>query len=95
MNLLPHLQDRTEIARASVFGEGFAHDIADISTPEASLLYRWCISDRWKLIVPHGKEPTELYDVVADRWEKKNLAADSAAKVKELRGKLDGWWKPE
>lgn len=33
----------TPIDRDTIFGEGFAHDIADIDNPEASLLYRWCI----------------------------------------------------
>ncbi|MGK0203679.1 MAG: arylsulfatase A-like enzyme, partial [Planctomycetota bacterium] len=38
--------------RQTVFGEIFAHDVADVDDPSRSLLYRWFINDRWKLIVP-------------------------------------------
>ena len=36
--------------RKEVFGEGFAHDVADVHDPEASLLYRWIVKDQWKLL---------------------------------------------
>ena len=34
------------IERNTLFGESFAHVIADIEKPEASLLYRWVI---WRI----------------------------------------------
>ena len=92
-NLLEHLSGKP-LSRNTLYGDIYAHDVADIDRPAASLLYRWCITDQWKIIAPHGDKPAELYDVVADPWEKKDLAQGNAAKVEELRGKLDAWWKP-
>jgi uncharacterized sulfatase len=51
-----------EWTRPIIFGEGFAHDVADVDRPAASLLFRWCINEgrfgnpssgRLKLIIPH------------------------------------------
>ena len=39
--------------RDAIFGEAFAHDIADVDDPTASLLYRWVIEGRFKLLVHH------------------------------------------
>jgi uncharacterized sulfatase len=57
LDLLPNLRDGTRITRNAIFGEGFAHDIADIAKPEASLLYRWCIEGPWKLILTYDAAP--------------------------------------
>jgi len=35
---------------------------------------------------------SELYDVLADPTEEKNLAADKPEIVKALTAKLDAWW---
>jgi uncharacterized sulfatase len=63
LNLLELLADGRPLDRHAVFGEGFAHDIADLEDPEASLLYRWCIDDSatrrdragpiWKLLLTY------------------------------------------
>lgn len=93
VNLLEHTASKP-LTRDTVYGDIYAHDVADIDRPAASLLYRWCIAGDWKIIAPTGNTKAELYNVVADPWEKKDLAAANSEKVKELRGKLDAWWKP-
>lgn len=80
-------------ARTTIFGEDFAHDMADIEDPTKSLEARYVIDGNYKLIAfTDGK--SELYDLKNDPWEKKNLAAEQADKVAELTAKLDDWWKP-
>ena len=92
-------------ARDTLFGEGFAHDIADVDDPAASLLYRWCIEGRWKLVVTHtgrlgraaalhpnlGRAP-ELYALERDPHETRNLAEANPDVARRLLAKLDGWW---
>lgn len=104
-NLLPLLKTGQATPRQEVFGEGFAHDIADIQRPEASLLYRWVIHDRWKLLLTYDgkmgryakhhanieKRP-QLYDLLADPHETNNLAATEPVKVDMLAAKIASWW---
>ena len=79
--------------RAAVFGEIFAHDVADIDDPARSLLFRWMVAGRWKLIVPAAPgAKAELYDVVADPSETQDRANELPAQVAELRATLDAWW---
>ncbi len=79
--------------RTAIHGEIFDHDIADIDSPRASLLYRWVIQGHWKLIVPADESAgVELYDLDADPHETKNLAADHADKVRELTANINDWW---
>lgn len=106
LNLLPNLTKGEAIDRDKIFGESFAHDIADIYNPEASLLYRWVIQDNLKLLLtydgkpgrmgypPKGFEP-QLYNLKSDPFENNNLAKDHPDKVKELTALLDGWYKPK
>jgi uncharacterized sulfatase len=94
-----NLLDAKAVAgRAAVYGEIFEHNAIDIHSPAANLQYRWVVAGAWKLIVSHepnikGGEP-ELYDLVADPAEAKNLADKHPEKVGELARKLDAWWKP-
>lgn len=85
-------------ARRAVYGEQFAHNIANVDAPTQSLEHRWIIEGEWKLIVPDPRNcpdaKPELYQVSRDPGETSDLAAAEPAKVKELSGKLDGWWKP-
>ena len=86
LNLLPHLKNNTAITRKAIYGESFAHDIADIEKPEASLLYRWVIQDHHKLVLtydgrlgrmrypPTDSQP-QLYDLESDPHETTNLAS--------------------
>jgi len=91
------LLDQEALAkRDAIFGEIFKHNAVDIDDPASSLLYRWCIAGRSKLILPHGANlpdaEVELYDLSADPHEKTNLGADRPDDVKPLRTKIDAWW---
>ncbi|MEM9345520.1 MAG: sulfatase [Planctomycetota bacterium] len=106
LNLLPQLTEEQPIDRDTIFGESFAHDIADIQNPEASLLYRWVIQGHMKLLLtydgiagqmkypPEGFAP-QLYDLKADPHEKKNLAKDHPDKVKAMTALLNSWYQPK
>jgi uncharacterized sulfatase len=97
-----------EWTRTTIFGEGFAHDVADIDAPAASHLFRWCIDERWKLIVPHGGKVgryaavhrlhldagVQLYNLEMDPHENQNLAAAMPQEVERLRQTMDRWWTP-
>jgi arylsulfatase A-like enzyme len=81
--------------RQTVFGEIFAHDVADVDDPSRSLLYRWFINDRWKLIVPTATDaPPKLYDVLRDPAEERDLAPELPKRVVAMRKQLDRWWSP-
>ena len=105
LNLLPHLKDGKAIERHVLFGESFAHDIADISNPEASLLYRWCIEGQWKLLLtydgevnryasthPRGDKRPQLYDLLKDPHEKTNVAKDHPDVVARLAERIAEWY---
>ena len=85
-------------AREAVFGAVYTHDAVDIHKPASSLLWRWCVSGRWKLCVPNPAAvpdaKAELYDLVADPHEKDNVAPEHADEVARLRRLIDGWYKP-
>ncbi|WP_347243077.1 sulfatase [Thermogutta sp.] len=89
-----NLLDREAVQkRRSIFGEIYEHDVADVDHPTKSLSFRWIIQENWKLIVPadpRGKP--ELYDVVADPLETRDLAGTHPDLVKKLNEELDGWW---
>ncbi len=104
LNLLPYLTTDKAIERDTVFGESFAHDIADIKNREASLLYRWVIKGNMKLLLTYDGQTgrmvyppkdfaPKLYDLKADPHEKNNLAQEQPEVVKELTTLIDGWWK--
>lgn len=105
LNLLPNLRQETPIERNRIFGESFAHDIADLNNPEASLLFRWCIEDKWKLLLtydgevnryasthPRTEKRPQLFDLVADPGEKTNLAAQHPQIVARLVQEIDQWY---
>ena len=104
-NLLPILRSGDPTPRDIVFGETFAHDIADIENPEESLLYRWVIDGQWKLLLtydgkvgryanhhPREERGPQLYDLIADPHENRNLAAEQPEVVQRLASKLQAWW---
>lgn len=73
------LDDAATAARRQVFGECFTHTLLDIDDPARSLLWRWTVADRWKLIVPAtspGKRPFPAWqgrnvdDVSRATWER-------------------------
>ncbi|MEE2642653.1 MAG: sulfatase-like hydrolase/transferase, partial [Planctomycetota bacterium] len=106
LNLLPELKSGKTIQRDTLFGESFAHDIADIENPQASLLHRWVIQGNHKLLLTYDgaagrmKYPlqsgeSQLYDLKNDPHERVNLAGKNPQTVKKLSLLLDGWYVPE
>jgi len=104
-NLLPILKSGDPTPRQEVFGETFAHDVANIDKPEDSLLYRWVIEGKWKLLLtydgkvgrhaaqhPRTEKRPQLYDLLADPHEDHNLAAQHPDVVARLAAKLQKWW---
>ena len=105
LNILGHLQRKTAIPRQAIFGESFAHDIADIVNPEASLLFRWCIAGNWKLVLtydgeanryrtthPRMEKRPQLFDSSRDPYEKTNLAMDNPEIVARLAKMIADWY---
>lgn len=105
LDLMPLVRDGKPLARDTIFGEGFAHDIADIEKPESSLLYRWVIQGKWKLLLtydgavgryasshPRTERRPQLFDLQADPQELKNLASENPEVVAKLAAKISDWW---
>lgn len=105
LNLLPNLTSGSAIKRKTIFGESFAHDIADINNPEASLLFRWCITDKWKLLLtydgevnryqsthPRTEKRPQLFDLNADPTEQQNVAAENPELVALMAEQIGNWY---
>jgi uncharacterized sulfatase len=105
VNLLENLQKKRPIKRSGIFGESLAHDIADIKKPEASLLFRWRIEGKWKLLLtydgevnryqsthPRTEKHPQLFDLSKDPHEKTNLAKKHPEVVADLAAKIAEWW---
>ena len=106
LDLLSNLEAGTPIAREMIFGENFAHNIADIEDPEASLTFRWCIAGRWKLLLTYDGEVVrtneqwdsrtvkcpQLFDLMEDPHEKHNLAAAHPREVARLAKAISDWY---
>ncbi len=106
INLLPILKSGAATPRERVFGETFAHDVANIDRPEESLVYRWVIEGKWKLLLtydgavsaryassnPRDELRPQLFDLIADPHEDRNLAAGHPEVVARLAGRLQEWW---
>ena len=105
LNLLPVLTSGEPTPRQDVFGETFSHDVANIDDPEESLLYRWVIEGRWKLLLtydgkldryasshPRKEKRPQLFDLLADPHEDRNLAKDHPEIVARLAARLQDWW---
>ena len=106
VNLLPVLRGQQRLQRDAIFGESFAHDIVDLNNPQETLLYRWVIRDRWKLILTYDGKVSryravhefvergpQLFDLDADPHEEANIAADHPERVAELTLRIANWWK--
>ena len=105
INLLPILKSGDPTPRTDVLGESFAHDVADVNDPEASLIYRWVIEDRCKLLLtydgklgrhagthPRDEKRPQLFDLHADPHEEHNVAAANPEVVDRLAARLQQWW---
>ncbi len=93
--------------RKMIFGENFAHDMADIDKPAKSLRARVCIEGNWKLLLWVKQQPSlrtsgirkpdddvQLFDLAADPTEKKNLAAQHPQRVAAMTKHINEWWSP-
>ena len=105
LNLLENLKTKKPIKRKGIFGESFAHDIADIENPEDSLLFRWTIEGNWKLLLtydgevnryktthPREEKRPQLFNLLKDPKEENNLAEQNPDVVAKLVAKIDNWW---
>ena len=105
VNLLENLKTGKTIERKRIFGESFAHDIADIENPEDSLLFRWTIEGKWKLLLtydgevnrhktthPRDEKRPQLFNLLKDPKEENNLAEQNPNVVAKLVAKIDNWW---
>jgi uncharacterized sulfatase len=101
------LDAKAPAKRKMIFGENFAHDMADLDKPEKSLRARVCIEGNWKLILWVKKQPSvrhsgirkpaddvQLFDLAADPTEKKNLAAQQPQRVAAMTKSINEWWSP-
>ncbi len=105
LNILPELESGKATPRKEVFGESFSHDVAEIDNPEATLLYRWIIEGKWKLLLtydgklgryasshPRTEKRPQLYDLLSDPHEDTNLAATNPEVVARLAARIQEWW---
>ena len=89
------LTDSRAVAkRPAVFGSSFAHNVADLERPEASLVSRWLVTRDWKLIA-WADRPAELFALPDDPAERADRAAAEPRRVRGLRKQLDAWWRPD
>ena len=105
LNLLENLKTEKPIKRKGILGESFAHDIADVENPEDSLLFRWTIEGKWKLLLtydgevnryktthPREEKRPQLFNLLQDPKEEKNLAEQNPKVVARLAAKIGKWW---
>ncbi len=105
LNILPELESGKAIDRDRIFGESFAHDIADVNNPEKSLLFRWCIEGNWKLLLtydgevnryqsthPREEKRPQLFNLKDDPWETNNLAKEHPEIVKAMAAAISDWY---
>jgi arylsulfatase A-like enzyme len=104
MNLLPVMEGKAKIDDRAVFGEAFARDIANIQNPEAVLLRRWVIHKQYKLILTYDRQGAtahkkiakadgpQIYDLIKDPYEQKNLYGTLPKVYESLRSRLDKWY---
>lgn len=105
LNLLSLLKSGQPTQRKEVFGETFAHDVANIDDPEETLLYRWIVEGPWKLLLtydgkldryasshPRTEKRPQLFNLLADPHEDQNLAKDHPEIVARLSTRLQDWW---
>lgn len=105
LDLMPRVKDGTPLKRDHIFGESFAHDVANLEEIEDSLLFRWVIEDKWKLLLtydgkvnryksthPRTEKRPQLFDLIADPGEQTNLAGEHPEVVAKLAAKIDAWW---
>jgi len=79
-----NLLDENAVAgRKQIFGECYTHTIIDLDDPAKSLLWRWTVRDKWKLIVP----ATAGGGIGHAGYESRNTDPDSQARYE--RGEIE------
>ena len=91
-----------------LYGESYAHDIADLNDPSKTLLYRWCIEDNWKLLLtydgtigrynavhPQTASSPLLFDLSADPHEQQDISKAHPDVVRRLTGELGIQWRSQ
>ena len=84
----------SKAARQTIYGEIFAHDVADIDRPSASLQYRWLRHGAWKLISRAGSTTPQLFNLANDPHETRDLAGGQSDRRSRMQQMLDDWWHP-
>jgi len=105
LNLMDSLKEEKPVNRKGIFGETFAHDVTDVENPEASLVFRWTIEGKWKLLLtydgevnryksthPRTEKRPQLFNLLNDPKEEKNLAEHNPEVVARLAAKIGKWW---
>src|SRR5258708_39910235 len=93
LSLLETAAGNGPLARDAVFGEIYLHTAVDLARPAVNLTHRWVRAGDWKLIsFEDGQTQPELYNVKADAFEQKNVAAEQPEKVRELMTRINAWW---
>jgi len=83
---------RPSLGRDAVFGEIYTHTAHDIHEPAVNVTHRWIRHQDWKLIVSAGAAPAELYNLIQDPLEERNLAQANPDLVRSLTERLQEWW---
>ena len=76
-----------------------------MGNPEATLLYRWCVENQWKLLLtydgevnryqtthPRTEKRPQLFDLERDPHERTNLASRHPDIVEAMVKKIDAWY---
>ena len=105
LNLMDSLKEEKPVKRKGIFGETFAHDVTDVENPEASLVFRWTIEGKWKLLLtydgevnryksthPRTEKRPQLFNLLKDPKEEKNLAEHNPEVGASLAAKIEKWW---
>lgn len=77
------LDDEATAARRQVFGECYTHTLVDLDEPARSLLWRWTVQDRWKLIVPARYDEQKTFPA----WQGRHV--DEVSRAKHERGEVE------
>ncbi len=80
--------------RNTIYGYDGHHDMISASDRTGNLESRYIVQGNSKLILYADDSPTELYHILKDPFEKKNLAEKQPKKVTELTQALNLWWAP-
>jgi uncharacterized sulfatase len=97
------LDKKALFARDAIFAEAYAHDFTSV---DKSLNFRIIVKLPWKLILPHPENrlydpqyypidpdgQAQLYNLLDDPYERRNLAAENPEVVSSLTRKIEKWW---